>query len=146
MSMNPYLKLKSQLQTLEPSASWTRIDLLLALYDGALERLDRAEAALQTGDEFGAVSLICRVQLIICELASGVSLDVDPELGTNMVRLFEYCGHELRHPEITGIENARQILTTLREGFEAIRDEAVLLERNGQLSTADSQRMVFATA
>lgn len=140
--MNAYRKYQSA----ETSASWTRIDLLLALYDGALERLDNAEAALQSGDQYGAVSLISRVQLIIAELAAGVRIDVEPEMGTNMLRLYEYCTHELSHAEQASISHARQILVTLREGFEGIREEATAMERSGRLASGDQLRMVSAMA
>jgi len=140
--MNIYRKYQAQ----EVAASWTRIDMLLALYDGAIERLEKAESALQSGDNFGAVSLISRVQLIIAELAAGVRVDVEPEMGTNMLRLYEYSSHQLSHPDGCGIGYARQILLTLREGFEMIREEAANMERSGKLLCSDQLRMVSTLA
>jgi flagellin-specific chaperone FliS len=140
--MKPYLNYRRN----EPSTGWTRIDLLLALYDGALERLDKAEAALRAGNETAAVPLLVRVQLIVAELSAGVRLDVNPEAGTNMLRLYEFVANELRKPRQEGIANARKILRTLREGFEGIRAEANELERTGRLPSADRLQMVHATA
>lgn len=131
----------------EPSAAWTRIDLLLALYDGALERLQKAEAALRQGDEAAAVPLLVRAQLIVSGLASGVRSDgTNEEMAANMLRLYEYVTHELRQPRLAGIENARKVLATLREGFETIRGEAAELERSGRLQPADRLQMVHASA
>jgi flagellin-specific chaperone FliS len=140
--MNPYLKYARP----EPSAGWTRMDTLLALYDGALERLDRAAALLAAGDAEAAVPLLCRVQLIVTELAAGVRLDVNEELGTNYLRLYEFVAHRLRTPAADGVADARRVLATLREGFEAVRAEANELERGGRLPAADRLTLVHASA
>jgi flagellar protein FliS len=129
----------------EPTG-WTRIDLLLALYDKSLERLDRAEAALRANDSATAIPQLAKTQLIVTELASGVRVEVNPEANTNMLRLYEYVAHELAKATFDGIENARKVMRTLREGFEAIRAEANELERTGRLPSADQLQMVLATA
>ena len=58
----------------EPTG-WTRIDLLLALYDKALERLDRAEQALRANDTATALPQLAKTQLIVTELAAGVRVE-----------------------------------------------------------------------
>jgi flagellin-specific chaperone FliS len=130
----------------EPSTGWTRIDVLLALYDGALERLDRAEAAIRSNDSAAAIPLLGRVQLIVAELAAGVRQDVNPETGPNMLRLYEFVTTELRSPRVVSIANARKVLRTLREGFEAIRPEAAAMERAGRFHSAERLQMVDACA
>lgn len=138
--MNPYRSYKQN----EPASGWTRIDLLLALYDKALERLDRAEGALLAGEPMVAVPQLALTQLIIAELAAGVRVEVNPEANTNILRLYEYLAAELSHPAIANIGNARKVLRTLREGFEAVRVEANELERTRRLEPADRAQMVFA--
>lgn len=130
----------------EPTSGWTRIELLLALYDKALERLDTALAALGRGDTGAAVAQMAKTQLIVTELAAGVRVEVNPEANTNILRLYEFVAHELTKPDPLHIGNARKVLATLREGFEAIRAEANELERSGQLANADQLQMVLATA
>ena len=133
-------------RTEEPQPTWTRIEMILALYDGALTRLDKAEVALQAGETTTAVGLIARTQLIVSALASGVREDINPEQATNILRLYEYAVYELREPRLAGIANARKVLRTLREGFEAIRDEANELERSGKIPSAEGGRLVQAMA
>ncbi len=130
----------------EPSTGWTRIDLLLALYDGAIDRLDQAKSAIHGGSLAAAVPLLSRTQLIVTELASGVRTDVNEEMGQNMLRLYEFVTHELRCPSLIGIANVRNVLATLREGFQSIRTEAAELERSGRLPSAERLQMVHATA
>ena len=139
--MNPYLAYKKP----EPTADWTRIDLLLALYDKALDRLAGADAALRAGDTAGATGSLIKVQLILNALASGVDVGVDRERGTNTLRLYEYAANELRAPRLEGIANARTVLGTLRAGFEAVRAEANELERTGAIPPAEQMQMVRAT-
>ncbi|HEX4610970.1 MAG TPA: flagellar export chaperone FliS [Urbifossiella sp.] len=140
--MNPYAAYRRP----EPSTGWTRIDLLLALYDGAIERLDRAEAALVRGDQAAAIPLMSKVQLIVTELAAGVRTDITPEAGTNALRLYEFVTHRLSEPRVDRVRDARKILVTLREGFQAIRAEATEMERTGQFHAASRLQMVLATA
>jgi flagellin-specific chaperone FliS len=140
--MNPYQKYRRQ----DEATGWTRMDLLLALFAKALERLDRAENLLSTGDPIGATSQLAKTQLLVMALASGVNPEVNPEAGANMLRLYEFVGNELRQVRVESIANARKILRTLREGFEAVRDEANELERTGRIPSADQFQMVHASA
>ena len=139
--LNSYQKYRK-----DEATGWTRIDLLLALYDKALERLDRAEKALRAGGADTAIPQLAKTQLIVAELAAGVRVEVNPEANTNMLRLYEFVATELARASVPAIENARKVLRTLREGFEAVRAEANELERTGRIPTADQLQMVLATA
>ena len=140
--MTPYQKYART----EPSAAWTRIETLLALYDGAMVRLKKAEMALTNGDVPVATPYISKAQLIVTALASGVRTDIEEEMGTNMLRLYEFVVHELKTPRIQNVRNAMKILAILREGFDTIREEANLMERRGQFVSADRLQMVLTTA
>jgi flagellar biosynthetic protein FliS len=137
--MNPYAKA-------DPYAGLSRIDVLLALYDGALARLDKAAMALSNGDVPVATPYIAKAQLIVAELAAGVRVEVDEQMGTNMLRLYEYVVNELRTPRPANVANAKKVLGILREGFEAIRDEANQLEKSGELVAAARMQMLIETA
>ncbi len=140
--MNPYQKYRRQDET----TGWTRMNLLLALYDKALERLDRAEGLLQTGDAIGATTQLAKTQLIVMALASGVNPEVNPEAGVDMLRLYEFVTNELRQPRVEGIANARKIFRTLREGFEAVQAEANELERTGKVPSINQLQILHTTA
>lgn len=133
--------------TTQPAApAYTRIDLLLALYDGALDRLDKAAAAVGAGDPATAAGHASRVQLMVSELAGGVKPEVNPELAANYLRLYEFVADRLRTPTAASIADARKVLLTLRDGFEAVRAEANDLERGGHLASADRLMMLSETA
>jgi flagellin-specific chaperone FliS len=89
---------------------------------------------------------MAKAQVIVAELAAGVRLDVDEEMGTNMLRLYEFVTNELRTPRLANVRTAVKILSTMREGFEGIREEANRLERTGELVTAGRMQMVLEVA
>lgn len=122
------------------------MDLLIALYDKAIERLDKAEIALRAGDKLTAVPLLAKTQLIVAELAAGVRIDVNPENGTNMLRLYEYVTTQMSLVTVDSIQNSRKVMQTLRDGFESVRAEANELERTGRLPSAGRVQMVLTTA
>jgi flagellin-specific chaperone FliS len=137
--MNP---LKAYAQQTRAHAS--RIDLLLALYDGAIERLEKAIVALRLGDELTALPLLARVQAIVMELAAGVNIDAGDPNSPNLLRLYEYFAHGLATRELPRLESVVKAMATLREGFRAIRAEAAALERGGEIPSLDAPRHVLA--
>jgi flagellar secretion chaperone FliS len=140
--MTPYHRYRQA----DPSAHWTRMDMLLAIFDGTLARLDKAARALTNGDIPVATPYLSKAQILVTQLAAGVRVEVDEEMGTNMLRLYDYVVNELKTPRLANVRNAVKILTTLREGFEAVREEANRMERGGELTAADRLQMVLATA
>ena len=141
--MNPY---QAYRKNSDQSTGWTRIELLLALFDKALLRLDQAETELRAGETMRAVPLIAKAQLAVSTLSGGVRAGPGNELGVNMLRLYEFVVRELSEPKVEKIESARNVLKTLRQGFEAIRAEANALERSGQLQSGDRLHQVHVTA
>jgi flagellar secretion chaperone FliS len=140
--MNAYAKYRQS----EPVVGMTRIEVLLALYDGALARLDKAAQALTNGDIPVATPYLAKTQLIVSELAAGVRLDVDEQMGVNMLRLYEFVVDAIKTPRLENVKSAISILTTVREGFEAIKDEANKLEKGGDLVASNRLQMVLESA
>ena len=66
--MNVYQKYRPA----ESAAGWTRIDILLVLFDGALDRLGRVESLRAAGDAAGVREQLARVQIILGHLIGGV--------------------------------------------------------------------------
>jgi flagellar protein FliS len=124
----------------------TRIDVLLSLYDGAIKRMLQAEEPLRAGNVPAATPFLSKCQLIVSELAAGVRIDLDPVTGPNLLRLYEYVVFQLAQAKLEGVRHARTVLQTVREGFEAIRLEAVELERRGEVVASDNLRTVLTSA
>ena len=125
--MNPYSAYSQQQTT-----GWTRIDLVLALYNGAIERLTKARAELERGNTRAATSLLVKAQLIVAEMAAGVDLRYG-EIPCNLLRLYAFVVERISLCKIEDIDAALRVLNTLREGMHGIREEAVQLERDGKI-------------
>lgn len=139
--MNAY----STYQTTAPVAT-SRIDLLLALFDGAISRIDTAIGKLKSGDTAASRDRVASCQLIVAQLAAGVITDYAPEVSTNILRLYEYVAHNLAQHDSESLARAKDVLATLREGFLAIRPQAIELERTGQIPGIDSTQTVSTLA
>jgi flagellin-specific chaperone FliS len=128
--MNPYRAYQQQAYS-----AWLRIDLLLALYDGAIAKLEAAHAALLKKDGAAARTLLERARLILGGMVSAVDLSRG-DLAAQFLRLYEFVNHAITTGDARQVAGALKVLRTLREGLEAIRPEAAALERSGRLPPA----------
>lgn len=125
MSLQQYAAYQNQSGECMP-----RADLILALFEETIRKLEQARDALQRRDRAAAKPLLNRALLLVGGLASGVIPDAG-ELANNCLRLYEFALHRIQAETLVGVEDALRALRPLQEGFQGIRDEAVELERNG---------------
>jgi flagellin-specific chaperone FliS len=126
------------------SPGWTRADMLLALYDGTIERLELAAAALRGGDRLTALRLLTRAELLVCELVMGV--DPGYAHAATIMRFYGLASQAIGAATLEQTEKALGIFRALRVGIAAIHDEAARLEREGLIPPAGATRLVHATA
>ncbi len=121
--------------------NWTRIEMLLALYDGAIERIARARQLIDNGQQLEAGRLLLRAERIVVELLAGLALD-GTELTKNLRKLYLFILDALTKATPHDLEAAERVLRTLREGWERIAPEAIELERKGQIPpVADTRHL-----
>lgn len=118
---------------------WNRIDTLLALYDGAIERLEQAAEALSDDGSATAAPALLRAQRIVVELLGGVDLNYG-ELSQNLERLYIFVLLAIGSGSAGDIAGALRVMRTLREAHLEIRAEAVELERSGRVPGVESIR------
>ncbi|WP_437206716.1 hypothetical protein [Planctomicrobium sp. SH664] len=119
------------------SAGWTRIEMLLAIYDATIAGL---EAGIDEGGRGGQAELLqqrFRVTKLLLLLLDGIDVG-SGEVAQRIHDLCVFCIEQVNSPGLTGWENALSILQTLRAGFEGIREEANQLEASGQVSSVGS--------
>src|ERR1700722_7195980 len=126
------------------SSGWTRADMLLALFEGACQRLELAAPARRRDDRLTAVRRLARAELIVFALAGAV--DPNYKLADQVQRLYGLATQAITEVTLEGTETALRILRSLREGVERTRDEAVRLEREGALPSLRDPRLVHALA
>lgn len=127
----------------QQAAGWTRIDMLLALYDGAIARIEQARQALDRGDP-SAVGLLLRSQRIVAELLASLDLQ-HGQVPRDLQRLYAFVLSCISRGTTQDADAALEVLRTLREGLATIRSEAVRLERSGAIPPVDSIRALQAT-
>jgi flagellin-specific chaperone FliS len=137
--MNPYRAYQQQAHS-----AWLRIDMLLALYDGAIGKLEAARAALTKRDGAAARKHLDKARLILAGLVSAVD-PAQGDMGTQFLRLYEFVHHAVGVGDAPSVEGALRVLRTLREGLEAIRPQAAQLERSGQIPPAGERPNVLLT-
>jgi flagellin-specific chaperone FliS len=123
----------------------TRIDTILGLYDQALAKINQAEDALARHDQPLAAKLMNHAQLAVSGLVCAVEGHAD-EQSLNFLRLYEFVVHHLSQATPESARAAKQVLQTLREAFEAIRPEALRLEREGAIPSLDRPNTIQVTA
>lgn len=129
---NPYDVYRNQRRS-----AWTRADMVLALYDEALKRIDESTQALGRNDQVESRRHGLRlVQLIAC-LRSGV----DPNAGrlpTDILRLYDFVSRCVMSGTLADLDTARNIIAPLRDSFREIRDAAAEMEASGAIPTLES--------
>ncbi len=104
-----------QIQTAKPE------QLLLMLYDGAINFLKKARIAIEEKKIEEAHTSLIRAQDILTELMSSLNMDVG-EIAMNLFRLYEYMHHRLVeanvNKDVKPVDEVLGLLQGLREAWE----------------------------
>lgn len=131
--MNPYKAYQQQ-----DTPNWTRIDMLIAAFDGVTSRLKKAGDHIKKNEEIKAQVLLVRAQRIVCELYAGINLEYG-DIPKNMRRIYLFVLSKIGLGDSLDLNAAIEAMSTIRSGFLDIRDEAVKLERSGAWQTVDHE-------
>lgn len=127
--MDPRLAYRRNTQS-----GWTRIEMLLAIYDGVIDSIDSGIAAMREGrtQDYPTAQLRAIERCLL--LISGIDTDAS-STAVQIYQLCVFCLGQLKTMEIAPWEDARRIISTLREGFQAIREEGNQLEASGAITS-----------
>lgn len=130
--MNPHLKYQSS-----SSLSWTRIDMLLVVYDKVIQSLQEGLRAL-AGNRPEELQLSrMGVQRSVLTIVDGLNLEV----GDTPVQILRLCLFVLEQTRTNSAEAWRsslQVMQTVQQGFEAIQQTAREAEYRGELPALDA--------
>jgi len=126
----------------QPRAPWTRIEMLLAAFQGILTRLDRAQQLLDEGETLKAQPLLLRSQQIVLALYEGTDVRYG-EIPENMQRLYLFVLTCIGMGPSLDLPAAKRILGKILEGLEGIRGEASELERRGDVPGVSDESRVL---
>lgn len=130
--MNPYLKYKQA-----SSLAWTRIDMLLVVYDQAVLALDEGSRLLEENRTAELAPLRLRAMRTLLTIIDGLDLEKD-ELPKQIVRLVVFAIEQIRTPSPAAWRSAAAVIQTLREGFLEIQDQARRDEYEGRIPALET--------
>lgn len=119
----------------------TRVEMLISLYDRAIHHLETAAEAHAAGDSEAAINAQFDAQKMLFGIFAGLKME-ESEVATNIGRLLSFamdCLVKKDYPP------AIKVLTNLRDGFLAIREEANRLEQSGAIPTLDQSHAIEVT-
>ena len=108
---------------------WTRIDMLLALYDRAIAAIEFAKLAKQSDDTGLMTNQLIEANKFLLGLHSGLDTEND-QVAVDVARLLNFVMLRL---EEQNFDEAIHFLSKLQSTFEQIRDEASSLEKAGKI-------------
>lgn len=126
----------------QQSPNWTRIEMLLAAFEGVIQRLTAAQELITSNETWKAQPLLLRSQRIVLELYSGLDLR-HGDVPDNMGKLYLFVLHCIGIGESLNVPAALDVLCIIRDGLNSVRDSANDLEQRGQIPHAPHQTCVL---
>lgn len=110
--------------------------LVLMLFDGALLAVANAQHHMRAGQVADKGRAISRaIEIIASGLQASLDLDSGGELAQRLEALYEYMGSRLLHANLHNDQGAlaevAQLLSELKEAWEKIADDPVVLSTSG---------------
>ncbi|GAB5440472.1 MAG: hypothetical protein Fues2KO_08210 [Fuerstiella sp.] len=125
--MNPHNRYRTA-----KAMSWTRIDMLLLIYENAIEALDKGVSILESEDQSEMLHVRVDAQRKVLLIAEGLSVDEDPT-AAHIMNLCVFILDQISTDDVESWKTSVKLLETLHEGFQGIADEARELEKKGSI-------------
>jgi flagellin-specific chaperone FliS len=109
------------------SGEWTRVDLIVMLYDRAIESIESCEIAFEVGDNAAFLKHEIATRKTLIAIHAGLKPD-ECEIAHNIARLLHFVLVSFDQKQFA---TSKQILGTIRDGFSQIADEANEMEHSG---------------
>lgn len=133
--MNVYLKQyqKNEVETASPEK------ILILLYDGAINFLNKAKVAMEEGNIEQTHNNILACEKIILEFMNTLDMDQGKELAENLYRLYEYLYNTLVEA------NLKRDRKKLMEVLNHLKELRITWQRAITISNAEKQKNVTST-
>ena len=125
--------------------SWTRVDMLIALYEAGLRHVDSLIEADAANDADAVANYRTKATRIVLQLMAGL----DPshgELPQRVEQLCEFMQYALLTGQSDDFRTVRQTMATLKSAFDEIREQAVQEEEDGLIPPIELTSSVRFTA
>ena len=122
----------------QPTVHWTRIEMLLAAFDGTISRLETAQKLIEEDEMSRAQPLLLTSQRLVLALYEGIDLRYG-EIPANMQKLYLFVLGCIGVGETLDLPAAIKILKIVQGGLLDIKDTANEMERRGDLAPVTEQ-------
>ena len=129
--MNPYQKYKQI-----SSRSWTRVDMLLVVYDQVVTALNDGVRLLRDDRTTELPAVRLRAMRTLLAIADGLDLN-QGDVPNQVLRLVEYSMEQIKSQSADAWLSAAEVINKLREGFQEIQEQARKDEYEGRIPALD---------
>ena len=137
--MNQYVK-QYQKSSIETAS---KEQLLIMLYDGAIQFLNKAKADIENKRIENAHNNLISAQNIIQEFIDSMDREVAPQLAQNLISLYEYFIRRLIHANVKkDIKPIDEVLSYLKSLKETWEKAIIMAQKEQQQSSIDSYKSV----
>jgi hypothetical protein len=120
------------------ATQWSRIDLLVALYDATRRNLEIGAEVLSRDEKANLNDRMLLAQRQLLAILEGV-LPGERGSGDNVRRLLIYCLDNVSRRTAKSWHDAATVIGTLHSAFAEIQDEARALEQRGEIPAFDAE-------
>ncbi|MCA9212002.1 MAG: hypothetical protein KDB27_02970 [Planctomycetales bacterium] len=131
-----YQKNGTQASVATTATQWTRVDLLLALYDRTISTLETLAESLQT-QGVSAIRYQTRAMFLLEQIIDGIDAE-QCDYASEIMRLCEFAFRAINNRNTEAIEKSAAAFRTIREGFATVRDDAVAMEMRGDIPSVNA--------
>ena len=117
---------------------WSRIDMLLEIYDCAISSFQQAKSSLEAENELEFAQHFIKGQKAILAIHAGLKPD-EHDIAFNIARLLHFV---LQKIEERDFDSTITVLTSMRSGFAAIQNEANQLESKGEIPSMPTDEVL----
>lgn len=137
--MNQYVK-QYQKSSIETAS---REQILIMLYDGAIQFLNKAKIAMQNSEHEATNNNLIAAQNIIQEFINSMDREVAPQLAENLISLYEYFLRRLIQANMKKqIEPIDEVLKYLKS-LKATWEQAIILAQKEEQEQAASRSVDY---
>jgi len=118
----------------QSAVQWTRIEMLLAAFEGTISRLETAQKLIEQDEFERAQPLLFTSQRLVLALYEGIDLRYG-DIPANMQKLYLFVLGCIGVGEKLDLPAALKVLKIIQSGLQDIRETANEMERKGELSS-----------
>lgn len=108
-------------------ATTDRVQIVLMLYDGALNHLKIAQQKIESGDIMTKATHLTKATMIITELSNVLDMEKGGEISNNLRRLYDYVLNQLlqanMNNDVQSIKNAVRVVGILRDAWKEMIEQ-----------------------